>query len=65
MNNNNTLEYNFHNKGLDELLSNNNKSYLEFEQGKYYAIVGQTGSGKSTLIQNINALLKPTTGTVT
>ncbi|HDK4167411.1 TPA: ATP-binding cassette domain-containing protein, partial [Staphylococcus aureus] len=23
----------------------------EFEQGKYYAIVGQTGSGKSTLIQ--------------
>ncbi|MBR8878176.1 ATP-binding cassette domain-containing protein, partial [Staphylococcus aureus] len=25
----------------------------EFEQGKYYAIVGQTGSGKSTLIQNI------------
>ena len=37
----------------------------EFEQGKYYAIVGQTGSGKSTLIQNINALLKPTTGTVT
>ncbi len=25
----------------------------------------QTGSGKSTLIQNINALLKPTTGTVT
>ncbi|HDH7094228.1 TPA: hypothetical protein PJA86_001895, partial [Staphylococcus aureus] len=30
INNNNTLEYNFHNKGLDELLSNNNKSYLEF-----------------------------------
>ena len=37
----------------------------EFEQGKYYAIIGQTGSGKSTLIQHINALLKPTSGTVT
>ena len=30
INNNNTLKYNFHNKGLDKLLSNNNKSYLEF-----------------------------------
>ena len=23
-----------------------------FEQGKYYAVIGQTGSGKSTLIQH-------------
>ncbi|MFQ3727934.1 energy-coupling factor transporter ATPase [Staphylococcus equorum] len=33
-----------------------------FEQGKYYAVIGQTGSGKSTLIQHFNGLLKPTSG---
>ncbi|PHK50184.1 energy-coupling factor transporter ATPase [Staphylococcus edaphicus] len=33
-----------------------------FQQGKYYAIIGQTGSGKSTLIQHFNGLLKPSTG---
>lgn len=37
---------------------------LKFEEGKFYAIVGHTGSGKSTLVQNINALLLPTTGKV-
>ncbi|RIP37514.1 energy-coupling factor transporter ATPase [Staphylococcus gallinarum] len=36
----------------------------EFEQGKYYAIIGQTGSGKSTLIQHFNGLLKPTEGSM-
>lgn len=35
-----------------------------FEQGKYYAIIGQTGSGKSTLIQHFNGLLKPSKGTL-
>lgn len=33
-----------------------------FYEQKFYAIVGQTGSGKSTLIQHLNALLKPTEG---
>ena len=33
--------------------------------GKYTAIIGHTGSGKSTVLQHLNALLKPTTGTVT
>lgn len=37
---------------------------LTFEEGKYYAIVGQTGSGKSTLIQHLNALLKPSKGSI-
>ena len=32
--------------------------------GKYTAIIGHTGSGKSTILQHLNALLKPTTGTV-
>lgn len=35
-----------------------------FEEGKYYAIIGQTGSGKSTLIQQFNGLLKPTYGAI-
>ena len=35
-----------------------------FEPGKYYAIIGHTGSGKSTMIQQLNGLLKPTEGTL-
>lgn len=33
-------------------------------EGEFTAIVGHTGSGKSTLIQHMNALLKPTEGSV-
>lgn len=36
----------------------------EFEPGHYYAIIGQTGSGKSTMIQHFNGLLKPSYGAV-
>lgn len=35
---------------------------LELEEGKFYALIGHTGSGKSTLIQHLNGLLKPTSG---
>ncbi|CAM4182068.1 energy-coupling factor transporter ATPase [Lacicoccus alkaliphilus] len=35
-----------------------------FEPGKYYAIIGRTGSGKSTLIQHLNGLILPTEGEV-
>ncbi|MGF3213708.1 energy-coupling factor ABC transporter ATP-binding protein [Facklamia sp. P12945] len=35
---------------------------LEIPQGKVTAIIGHTGSGKSTLIQHLNVLLKPTRG---
>lgn len=38
---------------------------LEMETGAITAIIGQTGSGKSTLVQHINGLLKPTSGKVT
>ena len=32
--------------------------------GEYLGIIGRTGSGKSTLIQHLNGLLKPTSGRV-
>lgn len=33
-------------------------------KGEYLGIIGHTGSGKSTLIQHLNGLLKPTSGKV-
>lgn len=37
---------------------------LEIPDGQFVGIIGHTGSGKSTLIQHFNALMKPTSGTV-
>ncbi|MFX0548438.1 energy-coupling factor transporter ATPase [Hathewaya histolytica] len=37
---------------------------LGFDEGDFVAIIGHTGSGKSTLIQMLNGLLKPSLGTV-
>ena len=50
---------------------NNGKTFAikdvstEIFDGEFVSIVGHTGSGKSTFIQNLNALLVPTSGTVT
>ena len=33
-------------------------------RGEYLGVIGRTGSGKSTLIQHLNGLLKPTSGRV-
>lgn len=38
---------------------------LKIKSGSFVSIIGKTGSGKSTLIKHINALLKPTSGSVT
>jgi len=37
---------------------------LEIQRGGFYALVGATGSGKSTLVQHFNGILAPTTGKV-
>ncbi len=37
---------------------------FEAEKGEYLGIIGHTGSGKSTFIQHLNGLLKPTDGKV-
>lgn len=43
--------------GLDNL-------NFSLEEGKFIALIGHTGSGKSTLMQHFNALLKPTSGEI-
>ncbi|AJQ29188.1 energy-coupling factor transporter ATPase [Pelosinus fermentans] len=37
---------------------------LEIKQGEFVGIIGHTGSGKSTLVQHLNGLLKPSSGMV-
>lgn len=47
----------FEKKALDDV-------NITIEDGEFVAIIGHTGSGKSTLIQQINGILKPTSGKV-
>ncbi|MGI6403818.1 MAG: energy-coupling factor transporter ATPase [Oscillospiraceae bacterium] len=37
---------------------------LSIEKGEFVGVIGHTGSGKSTLIQHLNGLLRPTSGKV-
>ena len=37
---------------------------LSVERGEFIGLIGHTGSGKSTLIQHLNGLLKPTSGKI-
>ena len=37
---------------------------LSVERGEFIGLIGHTGSGKSTLIQHLNGLLKPTAGKI-
>ena len=38
---------------------------FDIKDGQFLAIVGHTGSGKSSLIQHMNGLLKPSSGSIT
>lgn len=38
---------------------------LKIEENEFIGLIGHTGSGKSTLIQHLNGLLKPTMGSIT
>ena len=38
---------------------------VEIHEGEFIGIIGHTGSGKSTLVQILNGLIKPTNGSVT
>ncbi len=37
---------------------------LDIDEGEFIGVIGHTGSGKSTLIQHFNGLLKPTSGSI-
>lgn len=47
----------FEKKALDDV-------NIEIKDGEFVALIGHTGSGKSTLIQHINGLLKPSSGKI-
>ena len=47
----------FEHKAIDDMS-------FSVERGEFIGIIGHTGSGKSTLMQHLNGLLKPTSGTV-
>ncbi len=37
---------------------------MSLEKGSFTGVIGQTGSGKSTLVQHLNGLLRPSSGSV-
>ena len=41
-----------------------NNVSLSIEEGEFLGVIGHTGSGKSTLIQMLNGLIKPTSGQI-
>ncbi|XMB86557.1 energy-coupling factor transporter ATPase [Mycoplasmatota bacterium WC44] len=55
---------NFEYKGVSTVYALKDVSLEIKSEGEFIAIVGHTGSGKSTLIQHMNALLTPTSGEI-
>lgn len=54
-----------YNKGMPSESKAIDSIDLDIEQGELVGIIGHTGSGKSTLVQHFNGILKPESGTVT
>ena len=59
----NNVTYTYNEKRFDEFEALKGIS-LKIDKGEFVALVGKTGSGKSTLIQTFNALILPTSGYV-
>lgn len=55
--------YNYRSKASDEIAALDNIN-LTINDGELIGIIGKTGSGKSTLIQHLNGLLRPSQGRV-
>ena len=47
----------FESKALDNIS-------FEIKDGEFVGLIGHTGSGKSTLIQHLNGILKPSSGEI-
>ena len=47
----------FEKKALDNI-------NLDVNKGDFIGLIGHTGSGKSTLVQHLNGLIKPTSGKI-
>lgn len=57
------LTFSYNNSGPIKKAAINNVSFV-LEKGQTLGIIGHTGSGKSTLVQTLNGLIKPESGTV-
>ena len=57
------IKYTYNENSIDRSTALNEVSFT-FNQGDFICIVGKTGSGKSTLVQTLNALLLPSDGYV-
>ena len=51
-------------KGTTSQVAAINNINVQIERGELVGVIGHTGSGKSTLIEHFNAILKPTSGSV-
>ena len=57
------LTYSY-NRGMDNEIRALDDVSFTVESGSFAGVIGQTGSGKSTLVQHLNGLLKPSSGRV-